>query len=127
MDSATARTRLDAMLCDCTLHRVLVDQQGAVLNYGRGTNTISADLRAALIVRDQGCRFPGCGRPQAWCDAHHVRHWARGGSTSLGNLVLLCRRHHRLIHQGGFRVVMREGTPVFSRPDDSPLEDRAPP
>jgi hypothetical protein len=81
-----------------------------------------------VIARDRRCRFPGCGRPHTWCDAHHVTHWADGGDTALGNLVLLCRRHHRLVHEpGGFRMTMQDGRPVFARPDGSRLEDRAPP
>ena len=61
------------------------------------------------------------------CDAHHVIHWADGGETKLANLVLLCRRHHRLIHKGGFEAEIRDGRPVFRRPDRTLLEDRAPP
>lgn len=80
----------------------------------------------ALGVRDRGCRFPGCGRPPGWCDAHHVMHWADGGETGLGTLVLLCRPRRRLIPRG-FRVAMVDGTPVFARPDGTPLADRGPP
>ena len=85
-------------------------------------------IRRAVIARDGRCRFPGCDRPHTWCDAHHVTHWADGGDTALANLILLCRRHDRLIHQpGGFQLTMEDGRPVFGRPDGSRLEDRAPP
>src|SRR6202047_1597979 len=73
---------------------------GRVLDVGRRTRAISPGLRRALEHRDGGCRFPGCGR--RWCDAHHVEAWADGGATSLANTLLLCRRHHRAVHEGGF-------------------------
>ena len=60
-------------------------------------------LRRALEARDRGCRFPGCSH-ERWLDAHHVVHWADGGETSLGNTLLLCSRHHRLLHEGGFAI-----------------------
>jgi HNH endonuclease len=87
---------------------------------------VPASLRRAVAIRDEHCRFPGCDRPQSWCDAHHIRHWADGGETKLQNLVLLCRPHHRSVHQG-FRAEMLDGAPVFSRPDGTPLGDRGPP
>jgi HNH endonuclease len=68
---------------------------------------VPAALRRALRSRDGGCAFPGCPN-QRWVDAHHIRHWAKGGRTALGNLVLLCRRHHRLVHEGGYRL-QRDG------------------
>jgi hypothetical protein len=73
-----------------------------ILDVGRKTRTIPPALRRALEARDRGCRFPGCGL--RFTDAHHIRHWADGGETRLGNLVLLCRFHHRLVHEEGFRV-----------------------
>jgi uncharacterized protein DUF222/HNH endonuclease len=74
------------------------------LELGRTTRVISATQRRALAIRDGGCRFPGCDRPVAWCDAHHLRHWLHGGPTDLANLVLLCRAHHRAVHEGGWRL-----------------------
>jgi hypothetical protein len=71
------------------------------LEVGRATRVVSAAQRTALAVRDGGCVFPGCDRPLAWCEAHHLRHWLHGGPTDLGNLVLLCRTHHRAVHEGG--------------------------
>jgi Domain of unknown function (DUF222)/HNH endonuclease len=71
------------------------------LEVGRATRVVSAAQRVALAVRDGGCRYPGCDRPPAWCDAHHLRHWLHGGATDLANLVLLCRTHHRAVHEGG--------------------------
>jgi hypothetical protein len=74
------------------------------LEVGRATRVVAAAQRAALAVRDGGCRFPGCDRPPAWCEAHHLRHWVHGGTTDLGNLVLLCRAHHRAVHEGHQRL-----------------------
>lgn len=96
---------------------------------GRRTPAVPASMRRAVIVRDRHCRFPGCDRPQSWCDAHHVVHWTNGGSTALHNLVLLCRRHHRLIHHRKFGVEIADGQPRFYRADGTVLTagSRAPP
>jgi hypothetical protein len=112
--------------CDASIVRVIARGRSEPVDVGRRTPVVPAPLRRAVIVRDRHCRFPGCDRPQSWCDAHHVRHWADGGSTSLANLILLCRRHHRLVHQG-FGLAIERGEAVFSRPDGSVLQDRAPP
>jgi Domain of unknown function (DUF222)/HNH endonuclease len=112
--------------CDATVGRVVTGSASEPLDVGRRTAVVPPALRRALVLRDRGCRFPGCDWPQSWCDAHHVEHWADGGSTSLENLVLLCRRHHRLVHER-FAVQIVAGKPVFARPDGSVLEDRAPP
>ena len=88
--------------CDGSLVRIAQKPDGSVLDVGRKTRTIPPALRRALEVRDQGCRFPGCG--SRFTDAHHVRHWADGGETSLDNCLLLCRHHHRLVHEEGWRV-----------------------
>ncbi len=112
--------------CDAKVSRVITRGASHPLDVGRTTKVVPAPLRRAVADRDGGCRFPGCGRPPGWCDAHHVQHWADGGKTALDNLVLLCRPHHRLIHRG-FGVEMVDGQPHFTRPDGSWLSDRAPP
>jgi hypothetical protein len=74
------------------------------LEVGRATRVVQPAQRMALAVRDGGCVFPGCDRPLAWCDAHHLWHWVHGGPTDLDNLALLCRAHHRAVHEGGWRL-----------------------
>jgi Domain of unknown function (DUF222)/HNH endonuclease len=74
------------------------------LELGRTTRTVAPAQRNALVVRDGGCAFPGCDRPQDCCEAHHLRHWAHGGPTDLGNLALLCWAHHRAVHEGGWQL-----------------------
>jgi hypothetical protein len=104
--------------CDASVIRVTHDRAGSVLDVGRKTRTISPALRRALEVRDRGCRFPGCGL--RFTDAHHVTHWADGGATSLGNCLLLCRHHHRLVHECGWRIEWwGAGRPVFYDPRGS--------
>ena len=89
----------------CDAGKVVMRQRsGEILSVGRKTRTIPPPIRRALEFRDQTCRFPGC--TSRHCDAHHIEHWADGGETKLSNLVLLCRRHHRLLHEGGFSIRM---------------------
>ncbi len=115
------------LACDASVTRVVMSGDSEPLDVGRRTAIVPAPMRRAVIARDRHCRFPGCDRPQGWCDAHHIVHWARGGPTSVSNLVLLCRRHHRLVHgEGGFRLAMEEGKPVFRRPDGARLERTKP-
>jgi uncharacterized protein DUF222/HNH endonuclease len=122
VDPETARR----LACDARVSRIVTSGGSEPLDVGRQTAIVPAPLRRAVLVRDRGCRFPGCDRPPGWCDAHHVVHWADGGPTSLANLLLLCRRHHRLVHDR-FSVEMVDGRPLFRRADGSILEDRAPP
>jgi hypothetical protein len=89
-------------LCDCHL-QPLVERNHRPIDVGRSRRVVSRRLRRALEARDKGCQFPGCGCTR-FLDAHHVVHWLGGGHTSLDNLVLLCRRHHRLHHEGRFRI-----------------------
>jgi len=90
------------LACDASLLE-LHERDGELLALGRKRRTVSSALRRALAARDRGCRFPGCERTR-FVDAHHVQHWSRGGETNLDNLISLCRRHHRLVHERGYSV-----------------------
>ena len=83
-------------------------------------------MRRALIARDGGCRFPGC-TSHKFCDGHHIAHWQNGGETSLDNLVLLCRHHHRLVHEGGFNCRKSNGEVVFVDRSKNRLTNRTAP
>ncbi|MXY25375.1 MAG: DUF222 domain-containing protein [Acidobacteria bacterium] len=107
--------------CDAGKVVMRHDAKGNVLDVGRKTRTVSPALRRAQESRDQHCRFPGCEARR--CDAHHVKHWADGGTTKLDNLVLLCRRHHRAVHEEGFGLTLdAEGQPRFTRPNGQLLQ-----
>ena len=109
------------LACDASLVHMRHDADGAVIDVGRKTRTIPPSIRRALAARDTSCRFPGCTSRR--CDAHHVDHWCDGGATSLDNLVLLCRRHHRAVHEGGFAVTRGfDGVLTFLRPGGAPLQ-----
>jgi hypothetical protein len=92
------------LACDASVVTLAEDARGRPLDVGRSTRTVPAALGRALRARDDArCRYPGCTHRHA-LDAHHIRHWADGGATRLSNLVLLCRTHHRQVHEGGTRV-----------------------
>jgi Domain of unknown function (DUF222)/HNH endonuclease len=103
------------LACDAAIVP-LVERDGRPLTVGRKTRSVPPTLRRALASRDGGCRFPGCTNRRS-VDAHHVRHWAHGGPTSIDNLVQLCRHHHRLLHEGGYSVERAGPEFVFRRPD----------
>ena len=108
--------------CDSATVTMRHGAEGGVLDVGRRTRTVSPALRRALASRDGQCRFPACAVRR--CDAHHIEHWADGGETALSNLVLLCRRHHRAVHEDGFRLqVDAGGAMTFLRPDGRPLPE----
>lgn len=99
------------LACDAGISRIITKGPSEPLDVGRRTRTIPSALRRALALRDGGCRYPGCDRLQRWCDGHHIEHWVHGGPTSLDNLVLLCRRHHRRVHENGEAIAL-EGTAI---------------
>jgi Domain of unknown function (DUF222) len=102
--------------CDCSLTRVLM-QDSVVIDVGRAERTIKGPRRRALVARDRHCRWPGCNRPASWCDAHHLVQWMFGGGSEMYNQVLLCHRHHRMVHEGGWQLI---------RTDDGALMTIAP-
>ena len=94
------------------------------LEVGRTTRVIQPAQRSALAVRDGGCVFPDCQRPLAWCEAHHVRHWLHGGPTDLANLALLCRTHHRAVHEGGWQLTRQPDGRLIATPPLSATSHR---
>ncbi len=96
---------VERLACDSNIVRVLLAADSTVIDVGRSTRKVSPAMRRALEARDGGCRWPGCGRPGRWSEAHHLLHWAREGETKLDNLLLLCYRHHRYVHEGKWQIV----------------------
>ena len=112
----------------CDSNRILMrhDAAGRAVEVEARTRTIPPALRRALQHRDRGCRFPGC--HVSLGQGHHIRHWAQGGPTTLSNLVMLCRRHHRSVHEEGYGVARDvDGAIHFWRPDGQPVLDAPPP
>ena len=114
------------LACDASRVVMRHDADGRIVEVGARTRTIPPAIRRALHHRDGGCRFPGCDLP--FGQGHHIRHWAQGGPTTLSNLAMLCRRHHRAVHEEGYQVERRpDGELRFRRPDGRPLPDVPPP
>jgi hypothetical protein len=114
VDAATIRR----LACDANVHRVITDGASSILDYGRATRTIPPAVYTSLTLRDRTCRFPGCDRQPQWCEGHHVQHWEHGGVTNLGNLVLLCSKHHHRIHMPGWHIKLHPtGTVDVTSPD----------
>src|SRR5882672_170180 len=110
------------LACDASRVVMRHDPDGRITEVGARTRTIPPALRRALQHRDRGCRFPGCG--VRFGQGHHIRHWAHGGPTTLSNLALLCRRHHRAVHEEGYQVDRQlDGELRFRRPDGQLLPE----
>jgi hypothetical protein len=115
------------LACDAGVLPVVDGRDGDAPRVHGKTRAVPLRLRRALEIRDRGCRFPGCG--SRFTDAHHIEHWADGGATRLDNLILLCKTHHRLLHEGGFRLEpdsARGGRPVFYSPRGVRIPDVPP-
>jgi 5-methylcytosine-specific restriction endonuclease McrA len=114
------------LACDSSRVVMRHDADGRIVEVDARTRTIPPAIRRALHYRDGGCRFPGCDLP--FGQGHHIRHWAQGGPTTLSNLAMLCRRHHRAVHEDGYQVERQlDGELRFRRPDGRPLPDVPPP
>jgi hypothetical protein len=109
------------LACDCGVVEATVDARGEPLSIGRKARTVPAAIKRALLLRDRTCRFPGCDH-RLFLDAHHLRHWADGGETSLRNTALLCSHHHSYVHERGYRIIQNEaGSLTFLDPRGKPV------
>ncbi|MFP5333811.1 MAG: DUF222 domain-containing protein [Actinomycetes bacterium] len=107
---------LQRVACDAVLQIVVLDSKGAIVEMRDPGRLANRAMRRALAARDGGCAYPGCSAPPSWCEAHHVEMWSRGGRTVLRNLVLLCPRHHTIVHCGEWVIEMRHEVPWFIPP-----------
>jgi hypothetical protein len=123
VDGAT----IQRLACDAGYHRVVTQGRSSILDYGTTRRNIPVNLFNALVVRDRGCRFPGCDRPPHWCEAHHIDHWENHGPTKIENLVLACSRHHHLLHMPGWHIQLQpDATTHVTTPTGHTLIDRPP-
>lgn len=114
------------LACDARIIPALYGTKSCPLDVGRSSRVVTPAIHKALVLRDKGCRFPGCGRPVSWTDAHHVIHWRDGGPTALWNMMLLCSFHHHKVHEGGWTIrPLGDGDFRFEPPD--PLAPIPPP
>jgi hypothetical protein len=107
---------VERLTCDCNVTRILLGADSAVIDVGRSKRVISGSQRHVLKARDRGCRFPGCDRPATWTSGHHLVHWIKGGTTDLANLVLLCYRHHWMVHEGQWQLVKTDQGEILAVP-----------
>jgi hypothetical protein len=97
-------TAVQRLSCDAHLARVLLNSEAVPVELGRSRRLFTSHQRRLLALRDSGCRFPGCGLPAEFTDAHHLTPWQLGGATDLTNGVLVCRHHHRSLHEGQWQT-----------------------
>ena len=107
---------VERLACDCSVTRIILGADSAVIDVGRTKRVISPSQRKALHVRDKGCRWPGCDRRPTWTEGHHLDHWNKGGTSNLPNLALLCKRHHWMAHEGHWQVVKTDDGQILAIP-----------
>jgi hypothetical protein len=115
---------VERLACDCSVTRVLLSADSAVIDVGRSKRVITPAQSRALKARDKGCRFPGCDRPATWTSGHHLVHWIRGGPTDLPNLVLLCYRHHWMVHDGRWQLIKADDGRILAIPPQLDLHQQ---
>jgi Domain of unknown function (DUF222)/HNH endonuclease len=113
---------VERLACDCTVTRILLGSDSTVIDVGRARRVISGSQGKALRVRDRGCVWPGCDRPATWTSGHHLVHWINGGSTDLSNLILLCYRHHWMVHEGEWQIVRADDGRMLTIPPITPYQ-----
>lgn len=107
---------IERLACDSSIARILLDSESRVIDVGRSKRVVSEPGRRALRARDGSCRWPGCDRPGSWSAAHHLVHWIHGGTTDLDNRILLCHRHHWMVHEGGWQLVRADDGSMLTIP-----------
>jgi hypothetical protein len=112
---------VERLACDCTITRILLGSDSAVIDVGRARRVVSGSTRRALDARDRTCQWPGCERPPSSCDAHHLIYWTHGGPTDMSNLALLCHRHHWMAHEGGWHIARDDTGRILTIPSPTYL------
>jgi hypothetical protein len=107
---------IERLACDSSIARVLLNSESMVIDVGRSKRVVSEPGRRALVARDGNCRWPECDRPASRSAAHHLVHWIHGGTTDLDNLILLCHRHHWMVHEGNWQLVRADDGEVRTIP-----------
>ncbi len=103
--SVVSSEAIRRLACDAGIHRLIHGPDGAIIDYGRQTRSVSDSMFDLLTIRDHGCRLDGCTAPPSACDAHHAVPWLELGETELDNLILACWYHHHLVHEQHWRIV----------------------
>ena len=113
--------------CDAGISAIFTDSKHQIVDVGREQRTFTGAIRKVLVLRDEGCRFPGCNAPPSWTDGHHIEHWVNGGSTTTSNGCLLCNRHHHYVHEGRWTITGNANNELlFTSPTGTVLHSRPP-
>ena len=113
--------------CDAGVSAIFTDSKHQIVDVGREQRTFTGAIRKVLVLRDEGCRFPGCNAPPSWTDGHHIAHWVNGGTTTTANGCLLCNRHHHYVHEGQWTITGNANSELlFTSPTGTVLRSQPP-